>query len=129
MTKVDRCPRSPARHWSAIVRPDPRQRLNPQAIRSADPLHEQARGLPVAAHNQVLHSSGTAEDERPHRPVRLLTAIRAARPGGNLQQRPHLGIGRQNPGGQRGNLFLHLVIIDNAIHLHTQLGKPFLELR
>jgi hypothetical protein len=24
---------------------------------------------------------------------------------------------------------LHLVVVDNAVHLHAQAGKPFLELR
>ncbi len=49
--------------------------------------------------------------------------------GGNLQQRSRLGVGGQGLGGQRGDLFLHLVVVDNAIHLHAQPGKPFLELR
>ncbi|MGH3868149.1 MAG: hypothetical protein ACRDQ4_18905, partial [Pseudonocardiaceae bacterium] len=53
---------------------------------------------------------------------RLHPAIRAARPGGNLQQRPCLGVG-----GQRCDLLLCLIIVDNAVHLHPEPGKPFLE--
>ncbi len=46
----------------------------------------------------------------------------------DLQQRPRLGVDGQGLGGQRGDLLGHLVI-DNAMHLHAQPGKPFLELR
>lgn len=74
-------------------------------------------------------ASRAAESERPHRPVRLLLAVWTARPGDDLQQRPNLGVGGQGVGGQRGDLLKHLVVVDNAIHLHAQPGKSFLELR
>jgi hypothetical protein len=48
---------------------------------------------------------------------------------GNLQQRSCLGVGGQSFGGQGSDLLLHLVVIDNAVHLHAQLGELFLELR
>jgi hypothetical protein len=99
------------------------------AIRSADPLHEQQVDLPLLLQDELHHASRAAEGECPHRPVRLLLAVRATRPGGNLQQRLRLGVGGQGLGGQRGELRLHLVVVDNAVHLHAQAGKPFLELR
>ena len=79
--------------------------------------------------DQVSYASRAAEGQRPHRPIWLLLAVRAASPGSNLQQCPRLGVGGQGFGGQRGNLLMYLIIVDDPVHLHAQPGQACLELR